>query len=194
MTTSSNTCISPAWQFSARVHTAASVIVTPSPPLFCPSLPTDLLIFVYCCVVWCGVVWCGAGNGLFSKLEIVHRRSLRAILRLPPETKITVLYGKCRTFPLKHDIDRSSCIIHSHGQTYHCPAACTAFHMAKPITAPQHVQHSLKGNCHQHFSLSYLVVPWLLITNDGVIRFSLRWLEVRGNLKRTCPKLSPSTE
>ena len=62
-----------------------------------------LPIFLYCCVVWCG-----AGNGLFAKLEIVHRRILRAILRLPPETNIAVLYENCCTFPLKHYIDRSS--------------------------------------------------------------------------------------
>ena len=30
--------------------------------------------------------------------------------------------------------------------------------------------------------------------HDGVIRFSLRWLEVGENLKRRCPKLSRSTE
>ena len=112
---------------SGQAHSSVFFMAISPPPQFHRNAARPFIIHVHTFCPYCCVVWCGAGNGLFAKLEIVHRRILQAMLCLPPETNIAVLYENCCIFPLKHYIDRFSCVY---------------MHKIKLITAPQHVQHS----------------------------------------------------
>ena len=79
-------------------------------------------------ILYCSIVWCSAGAGMLARLELMHRRILRAIFRFPLDNPLTILYSQCKTCPLQTIINR---------------LCCRCIHQIKLLKAPMHIQNAL---------------------------------------------------
>ena len=79
-------------------------------------------------ILYCSIVRCSAGAGMLARLELMHRRILRAIFRFPLDTPLTILYSQCKTCPLQTIINR---------------LCCRFIHQIKLLKAPMHIQNAL---------------------------------------------------